>query len=179
MSCLRVAVRPDEHVRGSTSATLTLVEYGDYQCPFCGAAVPELEAVRHALGDALRFVFRHFPLGETHPLAMQAAEAAEAAGAQRRFWAMHDMLYRHQDALDAVSLLAYADAIDLDVDRFALDLQEHRHVAKLRADFLGGVHSGVNGTPNLFVNGRQYHGHVTAQALIEVLSGPTTAAVLY
>ena len=179
MSHLRIPIGPDDHVRGPMSAPLTLVEYGDYQCPFCAAAYPELEAVRNALGDELRFVFRHFPLGEFHPRAMQAAEAAEAAGAQRRFWAMHDMLYGNHDALDAASLLSYADAIDLDIDRFALDLQEHRHVAKIRADFMGGVRSGVNGTPNVFVNGLQYHGPVTAPALLEALRGPMSAEVIY
>jgi protein-disulfide isomerase len=147
-----------DHIRGPVDAPVTLLEYGDYECPYCGAAHPIVNEVREPMGDRLRFVFRHFPLTTVHPYAELAAEAAEAAGAQRKYWAMHDMLYENQEHLDPPYLLAYAKALDLDHERFQEDLAEHVHEPKVREDFMSGVRSGVNGTPTFFINGVRHDG---------------------
>ena len=153
---LTLPVGPRDHVRGPATAPLTVLEYGDYECPYCGAAHPVLNEVQRIMGPRLRFAYRHFPLTQIHAHAYQAAEAAEAAGAQGRFWEMHDLLYVNQRRLTVPDLLAYAQALELDLERFAADLSEHRHAPKLREDFLSGVRSGVNGTPTLFINGVRY-----------------------
>jgi protein-disulfide isomerase len=132
---------------------VTLTEYGDYECPYCGAAYPIVQKVRRALGPNLRFVFRHFPLSQAHPHAQRAAEAAEAAGAQGEFWKMHDLLFENQDALEDADLLRYAGALKLDADRFARELSAGVHSDRVRRDFRSGVRSGVNGTPTFFING--------------------------
>ncbi len=155
---LRPPVDERDHVAGSDAAPVTLVEYGDYECPYCGEAYAVVKALQEQLGDRLRFVFRNFPLASTHAHALEAAEAAEAAGAQGRFWEMHDMLYEHQDALETPDLLAYAAALDLDVDAFERDLRTHRFVDKVRADLRWGALSGVNGTPTFFINGDRHDG---------------------
>ncbi|NVJ22270.1 MULTISPECIES: DsbA family protein [Myxococcus] len=171
MSRLRIPVGSQDHLIGPPTARLTFVEYGDFECPYCGAAYWEVNKVLAAMGDQLRYVFRHFPLTEAHPFAMQAAEAAEAADAQGRFWEMHRLLYENQEALDAESLLAYARTLDLDMGRFARDLSEHRFLERIRRDFMGGVRSGVSGTPGFFINGRGYLGDFSAPALLSVLQG--------
>ena len=176
MSQLRVPVGPHDHRRGPDAAALVIVEYGDFQCGYCGDAYYELERLREMLGDRLQIVFRHFALTDAHPFALAAAEASEASAAQGDFWAMHDMLFQNQDALDDESLLAYADALQLDLDRFALDLAEHRYVGHIRNDFLSGVRSGVNGTPNLFLNGERYQGPNTAEAILAAVRGGVEAA---
>jgi protein-disulfide isomerase len=135
---------------------VTLVEYGDYECPHCGRAHPIVKAVQERFGDQLCFVFRHFPLTQIHPHAQRAAEAAEAAGAQGAFWEMHDLLYENQDALGDVHLIGYAATLDLDVERFAEELADGTYSRRVREDFLSGVRSGVNGTPTFFVNGRRH-----------------------
>jgi protein-disulfide isomerase len=159
-----------DHILGPASARVTLVEYGDYECPHCGAAHPIVKEVRRRLGDDLRFAYRHFPLAQTHPHAEPAAEAAEAAGAQGEFWAMHDTLFANQDALDGESLVAYASAIGLDLGRFARDLAARVHAARVRQDFLSGVRSGVNGTPTFFVNGRRHDGPYDLESLLTAIS---------
>jgi protein-disulfide isomerase len=151
-------VGPSDHARGPADAPVTLVEYGDYECPHCGAAHPVVQLAMRQLGDQLRFVYRHFPLAEIHPHAEPAAEAAEAAGAQGRFWAMHDALFEHQHALQAQNLAALAMELDLDAARFSRELLAHAHLNAVREDFLSGVRSGVNGTPTFFVNGVRYDG---------------------
>jgi protein-disulfide isomerase len=158
-SVLVLPVLPQrDHIRGPIEAPVTLVEYGDYECPYCGAAHPITEAVQAVMDDEIRFVFRHFPLTTMHPHAAGAAEAAEAAGAQGQFWAMHDLLYANQDHLDAPDLLRYAEALSLDLGRFVGDLTEHAHARKVHEDFLSGVRSGVNGTPTFFINGVRHEG---------------------
>src|SRR6478672_137977 len=137
---------------GPDDAPVTLVEYGDYECPYCGMAYPIVKKAQRELGGQLRFVFRNFPLAEAHPHARVAAEAAEAAAAQGKFWEMHDTLYEHQDHLDDASLRRYAEQIGLDMDRFDDDLREHRFRQRVRDDFMGGVRSGVNGTPTFFID---------------------------
>jgi protein-disulfide isomerase len=147
-----------DHLIGPAAAPVTLVEYGDYECPHCGMAHPIVTEIRRQLAHDLRFVFRHFPLARLHPHAERAAEAAEAAGAQGRFWEMHDVLYEHQDALEDRDLLAYADALGLDVVRFAGELEAGLYAPRVREDFVSGVRSGVNGTPTFFINGHRHNG---------------------
>ncbi len=151
-------VGPSDHARGPADAPVTLVEYGDYECPHCGAAHPVVQLAMRQLGRQLRFVYRHFPLAEIHPNAEPAAEAAEAAAAQGRFWEMHDALFEHQDALQAGEIVAVAMALDLDASRLAQELLTHTYLDAVREDFLGGVRSGVNGTPTFFINGERYDG---------------------
>jgi protein-disulfide isomerase len=155
---LTLAVSERDHIKGPASAPVTLLEYGDYECPHCGAAYPVVEALNEELRDTLRFAYRHFPLSEVHPHAQLAAESAEAAGAQGKFWAMHDALFMHQDALDGQSLILYATAIGLDRQAFIRELTAHTHAARVREDFMSGVRSGVNGTPTFFINGLRYDG---------------------
>jgi protein-disulfide isomerase len=142
-----------DHFQGPADAAVTLVEYGDYECPFCGAAYPIIKEVQARTGEVLRFVFRNFPITTSHPHAERAAEAAEAAGAQGRFWEMHDLLYENQKRLRDQDLRAYAERLGLDVEPFDRDLAEHVHVARIHEDFMSGVRSGVNGTPTFYVNG--------------------------
>jgi protein-disulfide isomerase len=134
------------------------VEYGDYECPHCGAAHAIIDAVQARMGPALCFVFRHFPLTTIHPHAEPAAEAAEAAGAQGKFWAMHDVLFENQEQLAGPHLLAYAEALGLAAGRFSAELADHVHAPKVREDFMSGVRSGVNGTPTFFINGVRHDG---------------------
>jgi protein-disulfide isomerase len=165
-------VRPlDErdHVLGNPAATVTLVEYGDYECPFCRAAHGAVKALRRIAGDELLFAYRHFPLSQIHPHAFLAAEAAEAAGAQGRFWEMHDLLFENQDRLDPPDLLLYAESLDLDLERFASDLERRTHEPKVRQDFLSGVRSGVNGTPTFFVNGIRHNGGYDLPSLLAAI----------
>jgi len=147
-----------DHIAGPDDAPVTLVEYGDYECPYCGMASPVVKAAQRELGGQLRFVFRNFPLAEAHPHARMAAQAAEAAAAQGRFWEMHDMLFEHQDALEAQDLVGYAKSIGLDVQQFTRELKAGTYEKRVRDDFRSGVRSGVNGTPTFFVNGARYDG---------------------
>jgi formate-nitrite transporter family protein len=147
-----------DHIQGPLDAPVTLVEYGDYECPHCGRAYPIVKAAQRQLGDRLRFVFRNFPLAEAHPHARRAAEAAEAAAAQGRFWRMHDMLFEHQHALEDAALLHYAEILQLDTERFARELRDGTYAQRVSDDVLGGARSGVNGTPTFFVNGVRYDG---------------------
>jgi protein-disulfide isomerase len=159
-----------DHVAGPDDAPVTLVEYGDYECPHCGRAHPVVKAVQRELEGQLRFVFRNFPLAEAHPHALLAAQSAEAAGAQGRFWEMHDMIFEHQDALEPEDIVGYATAIGLDVARFKSELEAGTYVKKVRDDFRSGVKSGVNGTPTFFVNGVRYDGSWANQkAFIQAL----------
>jgi protein-disulfide isomerase len=168
---LAVEVGPDDHVRGPAEAPLTLVEYGDYECPYCGEAYPIVKEIEEILGDDLRSVFRNFPLTEVHPHAFQAAEAAEAAGGHGRFWEMHDRLFENQQRLGRDDLLAHAKAVGLDVERFEADLEQGVYEARVRADFLTGVSSGVNGTPTFFVNGVRHNGRYDLETLLAAFGG--------
>jgi protein-disulfide isomerase len=155
---LVVPVGVSDHALGPETAPVTLVEYGDYQCPACGQAYPIVKELMDRLGRRVRFVFRNFPLATVHPDAEGAAEAAEAAGAQGRFWAMHDLLFENQEALGGEDLVGYASVLGLDESRFAGELTEHVHAARVREDFTGGVRSGVNGTPTFFINELRHDG---------------------
>jgi protein-disulfide isomerase len=175
MTQLRSRVTEDDHLQGRRDAPVVLVEYGDYECPFCGKAYWEAKRLQEALGDQLCFVFRNFPLTQVHPHALQAAEAAEAAGAQGKFWEMHDMLFENQEALEMPSILSYAEALGLDLQQFTQDLEEHRFQERIQRDFMSGVRSGVNGTPTFFINGYRHNGAYTAEALLDAISGGTAA----
>ena len=153
-----------DHRAGTDDAPVTLVEYGDFECPSCGLAYPLVRSLQRELGTDLRFVYRHFPLTLVHPHAQLAAEAAEASGAQGRFWEMHDLLYEHQQALEGDDLLQYGDALGLDVDRMAAELADGTHSRRLQDDFRSGVRSGVNGTPTFFVNGERFDEPWSAEA---------------
>jgi protein-disulfide isomerase len=158
-----------DHLRGAATALVTLVEYGDYECPFCGEAYPVVEELLRRLEDDLRFVFRHFPLTQVHPHAEPAAEAAEAAGAQGMFWEMHETLYMHQDALDDANLVQYAAAIGADPEPFVSALTARIYADRVREDFLSGARSGVNGTPSFFIEGIRYDGPPDFASLAAVI----------
>ncbi|MDB5330139.1 MAG: oxidoreductase [Phycisphaerales bacterium] len=147
-----------DHILGPPDAPVTLLEYGDFECPYCGQAYYVLKDLEAQMGDQVRQVFRHFPLTQIHPHAGRAAEASEAAAAQGRFWEMHDMLYENQDALSDYDLVAYAQALGLDVRRFRTELLSDAYAPRIREDFLSGIRSGVNGTPTFFINGRRHDG---------------------
>jgi protein-disulfide isomerase len=145
-------------VQGPRSAPVTLVEFGDYECSFCGQAYHVVRALEQALRERLCYVFRHFPLSALHPHAPLAAEAAEAARAQGQFWPMHSLLFENQDALEPPDLLRYARRLGLDAERFAADLRAHNFRDRVRSDVRSGAMSGVNGTPTFFVNGIRHDG---------------------
>jgi protein-disulfide isomerase len=149
---LTLPVSKRDHSQGMDNAPITLVEYGDYECPYCGQAYPIIKNIQKILGSQLRFVFRNFPISQIHPHALSAAEAAEAADSQHKFWEMHDYLYEHQDGLNDEDLVQYASTLGLDLDRFSKELAEHTHAARVREDFMSGIRSGVNGTPTFYIN---------------------------
>lgn len=169
MSALTMPVSERDHIRGAQDAPVTLVEYGDYECPYCGAAYPLLRELQDQAGDRLRFVFRNFPLTESHPFAEIAAEAAEAAGAQGSFWEMHNTLYENQEALDQRDLHHYAADLGLDLARFDRDLSEHHFAGRVREDFNSGLRSGVNGTPTFFINGQRFDEPATLENLLSAV----------
>jgi protein-disulfide isomerase len=153
---LRVAVGPEDRAQGDADAPVTLVEYGDYECPHCGRAYPIVKRIQKHYGKRLRFVFRNFPLNEAHPHAESAAETAEFAGTHRRFWEMHDLLFENQDQLGGRLYLEAAGELGLDAQALAKALEAHEYQARVHADFSGGVRSGVNGTPTFFINGKRH-----------------------
>ena len=146
-----------DHILGPPAAPVTLVEYGDFECPFCGLAYPAVKELRRQFADRLRFVFRHFPRPE-HPHARHAAEAAEASAAQGSFWEMHDLLFEHQKALEDDHLRQYAAQLGLDTGRFGTELAGHVHRDRVQADVLSAIASGSHGTPTFFINGRRHEG---------------------
>jgi protein-disulfide isomerase len=153
---LSLPVSARDHTQGTADAAVTLVEYGDYECPHCGRAYSIVKAVQPRLGDRLRLVYRNFPLAQAHPHAEHAAEVAEAAAAQGKFWEMHDHLFEHQDALDDDHLALYATTVGLDMGAFEHAMEAHMYAPRVREDFLSGVRSGVNGTPTFFINGVRF-----------------------
>ncbi len=162
-------VGPRDHALGPANAPVTLVEYGDFECPFCGRAYPELKQVLRRVGNKVRFVFRHFPLSEEHPHAQHAAEVAEAAAAQGKFWEMHDLLYQRQAALADEDLVRYARELGLDVERVRRELDAHVHAPRVKQDVVGGIASGVTGTPRFFINGRPHEEPGDAKTLAAAL----------
>jgi protein-disulfide isomerase len=166
---LAIPVSDKDHAQGSPDAPVTLVEYGDYECPYCGKAYPAVRRIRRMMGDQLRFVFRNFPLNTLHEHAGQAAQAAEAAAAQGRFWEMHDLLYENQDNLDDVDLRSYALKAGLEIYRFEADMSGEVYAGKVRDDFRGGVRSGVNGTPTFFINDFRFNDVVNYENLLNAV----------
>ena len=174
MNSLRATLSPPvdparDHVRGATEALVTLVEYGDFQCPYCGDAYPVVQDLRKTFGDRLRFVFRHMPFADLHPASPAAAEASEAAGAQGRFWEMHDRLFEHQLELSEADLRAHAEAIGLDLERFEAEIRDGVHAARVEEDYRSGTRSGVPSTPRFFVNGVIHTGSPTQRELDEAI----------
>ena len=166
---LNPPVGDQDHAEGPADAPVTLVEYGDFECPYCGEAYPVLKAVQRAMGERLRLVFRHFPIVGSHPHAGHAAEFAEAAASAGKFWEAHDMLYEHQNALTDADLFGYGKALGIAPQTIAAAF-DGRHDAHIRSDFTGGVRSGVNGTPNLFINGMRYYGERDVASLIAAIN---------
>src|SRR5208337_1395306 len=142
-----------DHAEGPAAAPVTLVEYGDYQCPYCGAAYPVVKRLQKKFGKNLRFVFSNFPLTQAHPYALIAAEAAEAAALQGKFWEMHDLLFERQTLLGPDIIPLWAERIGLDLEKFGNDIKQGVVAQRLREDRQSGIHSGVNGTPTFFING--------------------------
>ena len=153
-----IRIAEHDHVRGARDARVTLVEYGDFQCPYCARAHAALTELMQQHGERVTLVYRHLPLVDLHPFAMAAAEAAEAAGAQGKFWEMHDALFDNQDMLDEDALPALAANLGLDAQRFARELDEGKHRARVEADAEQAHALGARGTPTFFINGERYHG---------------------
>ena len=166
---LAVAVVEGDHTRGPADAPFVLVQYGDYECPYTRRSLREVEEVRDELGRELRWVFRNFPLTEIQPHALRAAEAAEAAGAQGRFWDMHAILFGHQKALEDPDLHRYAAELGLHTEAFAADLAGGLALDRIRGEVDGGMRSGVGGTPTFFTNGVRHDGPYAASALLTAL----------
>jgi protein-disulfide isomerase len=167
-----------DHMRGPIDAPVTVVEYGDFECPYCGLAEPVVRELLRDFGD-VRYVWRHLPLNDVHPHAQSAAEAAEAAADQGAFWEMHDLLLDHQDALEPSDLIGYAEQLGLDVERFTDDLREHAGTARVAEDVDGADLSGVTGTPTFFINGRHHYGAydiVTLSAAVRAAGARATLA---
>lgn len=165
-----------DHIQGPSDAPVTLVQYGDYECPYCGEAYPVIKDVQARMGERLRFVFRNFPISTSHPHAEQAAEAAEAAATQARFWEMHDLLYENQRRLRDADLHAYAERLALHVGRFDKEMAEHVHAARVHEDFMSGVRSGVNGTPTFYINGVRHDDSYQTEVLLHALEGVAAGA---
>jgi protein-disulfide isomerase len=165
MSTLRPPITPSDHVRGRLDAPVALVEYGDYQCPHCGAAHPQVKLVERHYGKRLCFAFRHFPLTQAHPYAEPAAESAEVAAAHGRFWEMHDGLFENQELLGPPLFFELARNLGISQLELSQALTTGTYAPKVRADFVSGVRSGVNGTPTFFINGRRHDGTYLFQDL--------------
>ena len=166
---LKIAVSADDHVQGNIDAPVVLVEYGDYQCPHCGHAYPIVKRVQKHFGERLAFVFRNFPLNEIHPEADGAAEAAEFAGTKDRFWEMHDGIFENQEGLGGEMLVQLAESLKLPGTELIAALEAGEFTPRVKQDFLGGVRSGVNGTPTFFINGGRHDGGFEYEDLVAAI----------
>ena len=166
---LAIPVSERDHSQGPASAAVTLVQYGDYECPYTRQSTTVVRAIQQQLGDQLRFVFRNFPLTEIHPHALHAALAAEAAATQGKFWEMHDYIFHHQHTLEDADLEQFAEAVGLDLQQYARDMTQQRSLARIEEDLESGERSGVQGTPTFFINGVMYRGSWEQDALLAVL----------
>lgn len=158
---LKPAIDNNDHFEGGEKPSVEIVEFGDYQCPYCGAAYPIVKEIQDTFGEQIKFVFRNFPLGEIHQYAKIAAQAAEAAALQNKFWEMHDAIYERQSHLNPEFLKTLAKELDLDINQFEVDMESDRVKEKVENDFESGIRSGVNGTPTFFVNGERFDGGAT------------------
>ncbi len=174
MATLKVPVTTEDHSQGNEKALITLVEYGDYECPFCGRAYPIVKELQRYFGDRLRFVFRNFPLTNIHHFAEVAAETAEFAANHYRFWEMHDLIYENQESLSLPLLSELAQTLKLSVSDLELALENRTYEPKVKKDFLGGARSGVNGTPAFYINGTRYNGPVEFEDMVAALTLKTT-----
>lgn len=170
MSVLKVPVSSNDHILGDENAPVTMVEYGDFECPYCGAVHPIVKQLLEYFAGDVRFVYRHFPLATIHPNAEMAAEASEAAGAQGKFWEMHDWLFESQEDLSLESITSGAIQLELAVGEFLNALASHVHLPKVREDFKSGVRSGVNGTPTFFINGVRHDAAYDFETLAAAIS---------
>jgi protein-disulfide isomerase len=162
---------PDrDHILGSPNGSIKLLEFGDYECPYCADVQPMVKEIQQRLGSSLLFAFRHFPLTRIHPHSERAAEAAEAAAAQNNFWEMHDLLFKNQTALSDQDLVKYAAKLGLDQARFIREVESGAFAERIREDFKNGIKAGVNGTPTFFVNGERYDGRRDLDHLLEALT---------
>jgi protein-disulfide isomerase len=177
MTKLKVPVSAEDHAEGPENAPVTLVEYGDYECPHCGHAYGIVKRLQKRFNEQLRFVFRNFPLTQAHPSAQAAAEAAEFAAAHGKFWEMHDLIFENQARLDSGLLLELARKIGLSVPALSMALEEGHFADRVRADFMGGVRSGVNGTPTFFLNGERYDGSWEYPELLLMIDHALEAAI--
>jgi protein-disulfide isomerase len=172
MTKLSVAVSAKDHRQGDPDAPCTLVEYGDYQCPSCGQAYPIVKRVQKHYGKRLSFVFRNFPLTQMHPFAEPAAETAEFAGANGKFWGMHDLLFENQARLGDDELLPeLAKQLHLAPAKLLEALESKEFEPRVKSDFSSGVRSGVNGTPTFFINGQRHDGPYDFASLVEAIDG--------
>ncbi|MGC2298767.1 MAG: thioredoxin domain-containing protein [Acidobacteriaceae bacterium] len=171
MSTLKIPIGPEDHVQGDEQAEFTLVEYGDYECPHCAHADPIVKRVQRHFGTRLRFVYRNFPLSQIHPHAESAAETAEFAGSKGKFWEMHDLLFENQGQLSLGLYEQLADGLGLAKTELVAALHGKVYEAHVRADFAGGVRSGVNGTPTFFINGQRHNGPFEYEDLVTAIEG--------
>jgi protein-disulfide isomerase len=169
-------VTATDHIRGPADAPVTVVEYGDYECPYCRGAFRDVQELLAEYPDQVRFVFRNFPIPQLHPHAEKAAEAAEAAAVQGKFWQMYELLLQPYAHLDTDSLVTYAEVVGLDIARFSEDIAEQRYAAKIDADVQEGLRNGVNATPKFYVNGQRIDGKVPLEHLEEQVRREVTAA---
>lgn len=173
MATLSIPVSSADHSQGPERAELTLTEYGDYECPYCGRAYPIVKRVQKHFGERLRFVFRNFPLGQLHPHAEAAAETAEFAGAHGKFWEMHDLLFENQERLGGPLFQELAGKLELSGTELRQALEEGKFRSRVRGDFTGGVRSGVNGTPTFFINGQRHNGPFDFDFLVAAMVAAT------
>jgi protein-disulfide isomerase len=173
MANIRTPVTPEDHIQGPEDAEVTLVEYGDYECPHCGRAHSIIRRIQKHFGKRLRFVFRNFPLSELHPHAESAAETAEFAGAHGKFWEMHDLLFENQERLSEPLYLGLAKELSLAPEALRQALEGGKYKARVRADFSSGVRSGVNGTPTFFINGKRHDGPFGYEILVPAIQEKT------
>jgi protein-disulfide isomerase len=171
MSKLRPTVNSNDHFQGNENAPIVLVEYGDYECPYCVRAYPIIKNIQLALGSNLKFVFRNFPLAEVHSNATKAAIVAEAASAQGKFWQMHDILFENQHHLGDVSLIKYAAEVGVNIDQLETDIENPQYAQKVESDFESGARSGVWGTPTFYINDEEYDGLWEEEYFLEYLQG--------
>jgi len=169
MALLKTPVSKDDHIQGNFNAPITLVEYGDYECPYCGNAEPIVKNLQKHFSKQMRFIFRNFPLAEVHPYAMLAAETAEFADSKGKFWEMHDLLYKNQSLLNPELCIKLVQGLKLPTEEYEIAIQNHAFEEKIKRSFMSGVRSGVNGTPTFFINEQRYNGPAELEEMISAI----------